>query len=358
MTTVERAAAHEPLEDVHVRELVRLATPEELKARHPNRSQDHVEGARQAVRDILHGRDQRLLVVVGPCSIHDPEAAIEYAGRLREVRDALQDQLLIVMRTYFEKPRTTVGWKGLVYDPQLDGTEDIPTGLEVSRQLLVEINQMGLPCGIELLDPITPQYYADLISWGTIGARTVESQVHRQLASGLSMPVGFKNATTGHLDVAAHAMVSASRPHTFFGVDASGAVAMVRTNGNPDTHIVLRGGGGQTNYDTGSIDDAYAEMDKQGMARPVMIDCSHGNSSKDHRNQPGVVDAVLAQARAAREAGEPRRVLGLMLESHLNEGRQDWVAGQPLRYGVSITDACIGWDDTERVLHAMAESLS
>ncbi len=336
------------VEDTHVRELVALEPPESLKRRIPNGRTAEIAAARQEISDVIHGvDDRRLVLVVGPCSIHDVPAAHEYARRLVEAREALADDLVIVMRTYFEKPRTTVGWTGLVYDPNLDGTEEIPRGLEVSRRLLVDINELGLPCAVELLDPITPQYYADLVAWAAIGARTVESQTHRQLASGLSMPVGFKNATDGRISVAAHAMDAAARPHSFFGVDASGSAAMVRTAGNPDTHMVLRGGSNGTNYDEASIQAAADLVAGSGAPRPIMVDCSHGNSEKDHRRQPAVADEVLRQFRDGQSA-----IMGLMVESHLHEGRQDWSPDGEIEYGVSITDACVSWETTERVLEA------
>ena len=317
------------VEDTHVRELVELVTPAALKAQIPNRHADAIARDRARISDVLHGRDDhRLVVVVGPCSIHDTEAAVEYASRLAPLAEQMADDLVIVMRTYFEKPRTTVGWTGLVYDPDLDGTEDIPRGLEVSRQLLADIGDMGLPCAIELLDPITPQYYADLVSWAAIGARTVESQVHRQLASGLSMPVGFKNSTDGRIDVAGHAMKASQRQHSFFGVDASGSAAMVRTAGNPDTHIVLRGGTQGTNFDEASISSAAAAGSVQGIPRSVMVDTSHGNSEKDHRRQPAVADEVLRQFKAGQNA-----IMGLMVESHSARGssRLVTVGGSGLR---------------------------
>lgn len=341
------------VEDTHVRELLALEAPQSLKQRIPNKRAESIAHDRARISDVLHGRDEhRLVVVVGPCSIHDTKAALDYAGRLAPIARDLDDDLVIVMRTYFEKPRTTVGWTGLVYDPDLDGSEDIPRGLEVSRQLLADIGDMGLPCAIELLDPITPQYYADLVSWAAIGARTVESQVHRQLASGLSMPVGFKNSTDGRVDVAGHAMKASQRQHSFFGVDASGSAAMVRTAGNPDTHIVLRGGTNGTNFDPDSITQAAAAGMKQGILRSVMVDTSHGNSQKDHRRQPAVADEVLAQFESGQNA-----IMGLMVESHLHEGRQDWSPNEELAYGVSITDACIHWEDTVALLDRCVEAV-
>lgn len=339
------------VDDTHIKEIAALKRPSQLKVEIPNDAQQLVAQTRQSIADILHGRDKkRLLVVVGPCSIHDVGVAAEYAEMLMTMRERYGDELLIVMRTYFEKPRTTVGWTGLVYDPQLDGSEDIPTGIEVSRRLLATINNMGMPCAVELLDPITPQYFADFLSWAAIGARTVESQVHRQLASGMSAPIGFKNSTDGRVDVAVHAMKAAERPHSFFSVNFEGQLAMVRTNGNPDTHIVLRGGASGPNYDAAAVRDAVARGKAQGIERPVMVDCSHANSSKDHRRQPIVAADVLSQFQAGQNG-----IMGLMVESHINAGRQDWAPDVKLDHGVSITDACVGWDDTELLLESAAK---
>jgi 3-deoxy-7-phosphoheptulonate synthase len=288
-------------------------------------------------------------VVVGPCSIHDPDAALEYARRLVKVAADNRNRLIVVMRTYFEKPRTTVGWKGLINDPHLDGSCDIANGLQIARRLLLEINELGLPCGGEVLDPITPQYISDLLSWASIGARTIESQTHREMASGLSMPIGFKNSTDGGLQTALHAMISARHPHTFLGISADGATAMIKTAGNPDRHVVLRGGGSGPNYGPADVARAAEMVAGEGVARPVMVDCSHGNSSKDYTRQPIVCRAVLSELETNRGA-----VMGLLLESNLHPGRQDWEAGTTLRYGVSITDACIGWDDTATLLAEIA----
>jgi 3-deoxy-7-phosphoheptulonate synthase len=345
----------EKIEDRNVEGIMPLISPRAVKAAQPltARAADLVLETRRAIRDVLHGRDrERLLVVVGPCSIHDPDAALEYARKLVRVAEATRDRLIIVMRTYFEKPRTTVGWKGLINDPNLDGSCDIATGLQIARRLLLEINELGLPCGGEVLDPITPQYISDLLSWASIGARTIESQTHREMASGLSMPIGFKNATDGSLQVALHAMISARHPHTFLGISADGATAMIKTVGNPDRHVVLRGGGKGPNYGPDDVLRAAEMVASEGVARPVMIDCSHGNSSKDHTRQPTVCREVLAQLDASRGA-----VMGLLLESNLQPGRQDWEAGTTLRYGVSITDACIGWDDTETLLAEIAAAV-
>ena len=342
---------NEELEDINVSAVVNLRTPREIKRELPlgQEAAATVRRARRELRDILHGRDrERIAVVVGPCSIHDPDAAMDYAERLRALAEPLSDRLVVVMRTYFEKPRTTVGWKGLVNDPDLDGSCDIERGLELARRLLIDINALGLPCGTEVLDPVTPQYFGDAISWAAIGARTTESQTHREMASGLSMPVGFKNGTDGGLEVALHAIIAAGHPHAFLGIDADGVAAVVRTRGNPDRHVVLRGGGGRTNYAAPDIAAAAKAVAGEGIARPVMVDCSHGNSAKDHRRQVPVARDVLATLREGEE-----RVMGLLIESNIGEGRQDWGTGK-LRYGVSITDACIGWDETAALLVELA----
>jgi len=344
----------EPIEDRNLIDIQALISPRNLKAAVPASpsAADTVVEARRAIRDVIHGRDEkRLVVVVGPCSIHDPEAALEYAQRLRGVAKQTGDAMVLVMRAFFEKPRTTVGWKGLINDPRLDGSCDVAAGLEIARRLLVEINELGLPCGSEVLDPFTPQFVADLLSWGGIGARTSESQTHRQLASGLSMPIGFKNGTDGELDGAANAMVAASHSHSFLGITADGESALVRTRGNPDRHIVLRGGEAGPNFAPGFVAKAAGLVAKQGLVRPVMIDCSHDNSGKDHGRQGFVCREVLAQVRV----GSPA-IMGLLLESNLEPGRQSWQPGTPLRRGVSITDACIGWEETEKLLHEIAET--
>ncbi|MFN2378167.1 MAG: 3-deoxy-7-phosphoheptulonate synthase [Candidatus Binatia bacterium] len=346
---------NDTIEDTNVSAVARLRTPRELKRELPlgDAARATVSRARRDLRDLLHGRDrERLAVIVGPCSIHDPGAALEYARRLLDVADQHEDSLVVVMRAYFEKPRTTVGWKGLVNDPDLDGSCDVDRGLALARRVLLDINEMGMPCGTEILDPITPQYLGDAVAWGAIGARTTESQTHREMASGLSMPVGFKNGTDGGLDVALQAMISAGHPHAFLGIDPDGAAAVVRTRGNPDRHVVLRGGSGGTNYGRQDIARAAGRVAAQtpgrGIARSVMVDCSHGNSSKDHRRQ-GLVAREVADTFATGEES----VLGLLLESNLAEGRQDWTAGS-LRHGVSITDACIGWEETEDLLVELA----
>jgi 3-deoxy-7-phosphoheptulonate synthase len=285
--------------------------------------------------------------VVGPCSVHDPKAAGEYATLLKEQADRLSDNLLIVMRVYFEKPRSTVGWKGLINDPALDGTGDVSTGLRIARKLLLEIVGRGLPTAVEFLDPITPQYIADTVAWGAIGARTVESQVHRQLASGLSMPIGMKNRPDGSIPTAIEAIQAAAVPHVFPGIDYSGTPAILHTTGNPDTHLVLRGGGGKPNYSAADVENALQLLRKDALPERVVIDCSHGNSGKDHRRQPSVADDVAAQV-----AGGQRGISGVMLESFLVPGRQD--LGGELTYGQSITDACMGWDMTVPVLKELA----
>jgi 3-deoxy-7-phosphoheptulonate synthase len=345
-----------PIDNQHVIEIKPLPSPRTIKTMLPitERAASVVVEAREAIRNILHGQDRdRLLVIVGPCSIHDPEAANEYAKRLKPVADSLRDRLLIVMRTYFEKPRTTIGWKGLINDPHLDGTCDIAAGMELARKILLNINESGLPCATELLDPISPQYIADLVSWTAIGARTTESQTHREMASGVSMPVGFKNGTEGSLQVAINAMVAAKTPHHFVGINADGVTSIIKTMGNPDRHIVLRGGGGRTNYDEEHVAKAEAAVAGEGIARPIMIDCSHDNSSKDHRRQAVVAREVLRQFRDGRQS-----IMGLMLESNLNPGKQTWKEGTPLAYGVSITDACLGWDETAELLTELAEAIA
>ena len=339
---------HEKIDDRNVTEVTPLIAPRAVKARLPisPRAEELVVETRHAIRDIIHGRDmQRLLVVIGPCSIHDPEAAFDYAQRLKRVADKTKDQLVIVMRTYFEKPRTTVGWKGLINDPHLDGTCDIATGLEIARKLLLRINDFGMPCATEMLDPVTPQYISDLVSWVAIGARTTESQTHREMASGLSMPVGFKNGTDGGLQVALNAMISARHPHSFLGINGDGITSVVKTVGNPDRHIVLRGGGGKTNYGPADIAKAASLVAEEGIVRPVMVDCSHGNANKDHTKQGAVCREVARQLRE----GQPA-IMGVMLESNLKPGNQAWKEGAKLEYGCSITDACIGWDETESLL--------
>ena len=345
----------EPLEDRNLVDIRPLLSPRELKGRLPitERATATVLEARRAIRDVIHGRDtRRLVVIVGPCSIHDPEAALDYAQRLRRVAKPLGDKLVVLMRTYFEKPRTAVGWKGLINDPHLDGSCDVPAGLERARRLLLEVNELGLPCASEALDPFTPQFIADLLGWASIGARTSESQPHRQLASGLSMPVGFKNGTDGRLEVATNAIIAARHPHSFLGITVDGTSAVVNTGGNPDRHLVLRGGDGGPNYSAADVERAVGLLAGEELARPIMVDCSHGNSGKDHRRQAAVCREVLEQVRA----GSPE-IMGLMLESNLHPGAQQWEQGARLRYGISITDACIGFEETEELLHEIAEAV-
>jgi 3-deoxy-7-phosphoheptulonate synthase len=338
-------------DDLRIREIKELSPPSHLIREFPCSEEvgQVVFDARSALHAILHGMDDRLIVVIGPCSIHDPQAALEYARRLRAERDRLRDDLEIVMRVYFEKPRTTVGWKGLINDPDLDGSFRINHGLRVARELLMEINAMGLPAGCEYLDMITPQYIADLVSWGAIGARTTESQVHRELASGLSCPVGFKNGTDGNVRVAAEAIRAAQQPHHFLSVTKGGHSAIVSTKGNEDCHIILRGGSQSPNFDAASVEAACQELARNGLAQRLMIDASHANASKKHENQLMVADAIARQL----EGGESR-VVGAMVESHLVAGRQDLVPGKPLVYGQSITDACLGWDESVTLLDRLA----
>ena len=310
-----------------------------------------VTNARQAVHRVLHGADDRLVAVVGPCSIHDAGAAMEYAGRLHEAAQHHAHDLFIVMRVYFEKPRTTVGWKGFINDPRLDGSFAINEGLRQARKLLLEINRMGLPCGTEFLDLLSPQYISDLIAWGAIGARTTESQTHRQLASGLSCPVGFKNGTDGSIRVAVDALRAAAAPHAFMGMTKTGQAAIFETVGNEDCHVILRGGK-VPNYDAASVEAASKELATAGLAAHLMVDFSHANASKQYQKQMDVGTNVAAQLAAGEE-----RIVGVMVESHLNAGRQDLVPGRALVPGVSITDPCLGWEDTVRVLEALAQGV-
>jgi 3-deoxy-7-phosphoheptulonate synthase len=345
-----------PVENTQVVGFEPLRPPREAKAELPatERVTELVLVTRRSIRGAIRGEDQRQLVIVGPCSVHDPEAAIEYAERLGEARRRLGDRLILVMRTYFEKPRTTVGWKGLVNDPHLDGSCDIQAGLLLARKTLLRVNELGVPAGSELLDPVTPQYIADLLSWASIGARTTESQTHREMASGVSMPVGFKNGTDGSLDAAVNALISAGHAQSFLGVDAEGRSAVVKTSGNPDRHVVLRGGG-RPNYFSDDVRIAAERVQAvdRALRRPIMIDTSHGNSEKDFTRQGEVCRAVLEQVRAGQSA-----VLGFLIESNLFPGRQDWKQGQPLQRGVSITDGCIGWDETRVLLEEIADAVA
>ncbi|MES9937223.1 MAG: 3-deoxy-7-phosphoheptulonate synthase AroG [Sedimenticola sp.] len=340
-------------DDLRIRAIKELVSPAQLQSDFPitDRAATTVYEARQAIHRILHDEDDRLLVIIGPCSVHDPNAAREYAEQLKRVAEELKDDLMIVMRVYFEKPRTTVGWKGLINDPDLDSTFHINKGLHLARQLLLDVNDMGLPAGTEFLDLISPQYVADLISWGAIGARTTESQGHRELASGLSCPVGFKNGTNGTLKIALDAMRSASQPHVFLSVTKEGKSAIFATNGNEDCHVILRGGS-RPNYDTESINIASEEMEDAGFKPRVMVDFSHANSRKRHQKQIDVGRDVAGQV-----ARGDKRIMGAMIESFLVAGRQDWRAGEELVYGQSITDACINWEESEPLLRELAAAV-
>ncbi len=340
-------------DDVRIKEIKELVPPAHVFREYPvsSRAAQTTYNARQAIHRVLHGADDRLLVVVGPCSIHDFDAAMEYAGRLSREMERHAEDLVIVMRVYFEKPRTTVGWKGLINDPRMDGSFRINEGVRLARRVLLEINELGLPCATEFLDTITPQYTADLIAWGAIGARTTESQVHRELASGLSCPVGFKNGTDGNVRIAVDAIRAASAPHHFLSVTKGGHSAIVSTTGNEDCHVILRGGK-QPNYDAASVDLCCRDIAAAGLAARVMVDFSHANSSKKFERQIEVAKDVAGQLATGDE-----RIIGVMIESHLVEGRQDLSPGTPLEYGKSVTDACIGWDDTVGVLETLAQGV-
>ncbi|KUL31537.1 phospho-2-dehydro-3-deoxyheptonate aldolase [Actinoplanes awajinensis subsp. mycoplanecinus] len=335
--------------DQRIEKVVPLMSPALLHHELPLTSalHDTVLAGRRQVEDVLNGRDKRLLVVVGPCSVHDPAAAGEYADLLKVEAERLSEDLLIVMRVYFEKPRSTVGWKGLIMDPALDGTGDVGEGLRIARKLLLEVVDRGLPVAVEFLDPITPQYIADTVAWGAIGARTVESQVHRQLSSGLSMPIGMKNRPDGSVSTAVDAIQAAAAQHVFPGIDYSGTPAILHTTGNPDCHLVLRGGGGKPNYSAADVEASIALLRKGGLPERLVIDCSHGNSSKDHNRQPLVAEDIAAQMEAGQHA-----ISGVMLESFLVPGRQE--LGAEMTYGQSVTDACMGWDNTVSVLERLA----
>jgi 3-deoxy-7-phosphoheptulonate synthase len=343
---------HYQTDDLRIRDIMQVAPPKALHEELPisDRAAETVYKARREIQRILHGEDDRLLVVVGPCSVHDPGAAMEYATRLCEYREALKGDLMIVMRVYFEKPRTTVGWKGLINDPNLDNSFEINKGLRIARKLLLDLAEMGMPAGTEFLDLISPQYIADLIGWGAIGARTTESQGHRELASGLSCPVGFKNATDGTVKVAIDAIHAAARPHVFLSLTKDGHSAIFSTAGNEDTHIILRGGK-RPNYDTESVNIASEEIIEAGLTPKIMIDFSHANSRKKPEKQIQVARDVAGQI-----ARGDRRIIGVMIESHLVAGRQDLTPGQDLIYGQSITDACVAWNDTVPMLTELAQA--
>jgi 3-deoxy-7-phosphoheptulonate synthase len=340
-------------DDLRIREIKELVPPAHVLREFPasETAAKTVFETRQAIHRILHGADDRLLVIMGPCSIHDVKAAKEYAGRLKETKERLAADLLVVMRVYFEKPRTTVGWKGLINDPKLDGSFNINEGLRVARGLLLDLNESGMPVGCEFLDMITPQYIADLVSWGAIGARTTESQIHRELASGLSCPVGFKNGTDGNIKIAVDAIRAAQAPHHFLSVTKGGHSAIVSTTGNEDCHVILRGGKAP-NYDAASVDAAAKGLAESGIPARIMIDFSHGNSSKNPQKQVEVGQDVARQI-----AGGDGRIFGIMAESHLKAGRQDLVPGKPLVYGQSITDGCLGWEDSRALLDTLAEAV-
>jgi len=340
------------LENVNINSEQLLITPAELKRKLPVSPEvsSNVQRARKAVKAILRREDPRLLVVIGPCSIHDPKAALDYAARLAAIARELDDSLLLVMRAYFEKPRTTVGWKGLVNDPHLDDSFEVSEGLAIARRLLLDMAEMDLPLSTEALDPITPQYLQDLISWTAIGARTTESQKHREMASGLSSAVGFKNGTDGSLQVALNALQSVAHPHSFLGINNAGQVAVMHTRGNRDAHLVLRGGGNGPNYDAESVAAAEAGLAGAGLSPNIMVDCSHANSSKDHNRQPLVARDIAAQIAAGN-----RSIVGLMIESNIAAGNQPLQANlDELEYGVSVTDACIDWETTEQLLREIA----
>ncbi|MGQ0502571.1 MAG: 3-deoxy-7-phosphoheptulonate synthase [Panacagrimonas sp.] len=342
-------------ENTRIRSVRAVSTPAQVQAELPlsEVAAQTVLQTRKEIQDVLAGRDERLLVVVGPCSIHDPAAAIDYATRLRTFREQVKKNLLVVMRVYFEKPRTTVGWKGLINDPDLNDGYDIDRGLRLGRKLLLDLNEMGVPAGVEYLDILTPQYLSDLVSWGAIGARTTESQLHREMASGLSCPVGFKNGTDGSVKVAVDACLSARSPHRFLSLTQNGEISIFETAGNGDCHIILRGGSAGTNYDAASVEAASAAMLKSGLKPQIMVDFSHANSSKQHRRQTLVGQDVGVQI-----AGGDKRIVGVMIESHLVEGRQDLGPWDTMVYGQSVTDACIHWDDTMDLLRGLAGSVA
>ena len=344
------------ISDLHIQRIETLIPPEDLQRKLPMSQAiaQTVADGRDQVQDILSGNDPRLLVIVGPCSIHDEKAALEYASRLKTVADSISDRMLVVMRVYFEKPRTTIGWKGLVNDPNLDGSFDISSGLFRARKLLMQLGETGVLAATEFLDPITPQYLADLVTWAAIGARTTESQTHREMASGLSMPVGFKNGTDGNSQIAIDAMKTASVPHSFLGIDMQGRTCIVHTTGNPYGHLILRGGTGGPNYAEASIRDVQAKLESAGLPMRIMVDCSHANSEKDHNRQPIAFRDVVRQRRSGNDL-----IVGMMVESHLFGGRQN-LGEDPsqLQYGVSITDACMSWDETNTLLLEMHEALA
>lgn len=342
-----------PTDDLRITAIKEIASPGRVIGDLPltEKAANTVFETRQAIYNILENKDDRLLVIIGPCSIHDPAAAIEYATRLKSVADELSDELLVIMRVYFEKPRTTVGWKGLINDPGLDDSFHINKGVRTARNLLLKLSDMGVPAGTEYLDLITPQYISDLVAWGAIGARTTESQGHRELASGLSCPVGFKNGTDGRLQIAIDAIRSASKPHSFLSVTKAGHSAIFSTSGNTYTHVILRGGS-RPNYDRESVSDASRQLQEAGLNDRVMVDCSHANSQKKYHRQIDVCEDIVHQLKTGQKS-----IFGVMIESHLVEGRQDIQLGKELSYGQSITDACIGWDDSAELLRTLSEAI-
>ncbi|ARB46220.1 3-deoxy-7-phosphoheptulonate synthase [Alloalcanivorax xenomutans] len=343
------------VDDLNIESQQVLITPRALKEKLPlsDAARDSVVGGRQVIRDILDRKDPRLFVVIGPCSIHDPKAALEYASRLKALAEEVDDALFLVLRVYFEKPRTTVGWKGLINDPYMNDSFKVEEGLHIARRLLLDVAELGLPAATEALDPTTPQYLQDLIAWSAIGARTTESQTHREMSSGLSSPVGFKNGTDGSLDVAVNAMLSVQHPHRFLGIDPDGRVALTTTRGNPYAHVVLRGGGGKPNYDSVSVALAESALHKAGVSTNIMVDCSHANSNKDPSLQPLVMENIGNQILEGNTS-----IVGLMVESHLNEGNQKIPENlDDLQYGVSVTDGCIGWQTTEDAVRALANKV-
>lgn len=340
--------------DLRITGTKEIQTPEQLMAELPlsEAAANLITETRQQIYDVLDGKDDRLVIIIGPCSIHDTDAALEYAGRLKELSDELKDDLLIIMRVYFEKPRTTIGWKGLINDPDLDGSFRINKGVRKARELLLSLSDMGIPAGHEYLDLISPQYISDLVSWGAIGARTTESQGHRELASGLSCPVGFKNGTDGGVQVAIDAMRAAKSSHHFISITLQGHSAIFTTAGNEYTHVILRGGSDRPNYDRVSVAGATEKLEKSSLNPRLMVDCSHANSQKQFGKQVEVCRDIIHQIKTGQD-----NIFGLMIESHLVEGRQDYEAGAELTYGQSITDACIGWEDSEVLLRELAEGV-
>ena len=343
----------EHTENINVVEVLPIIPPKELKELIPAsiESLNTVKKSREQIKKILEGKDSRLLAIVGPCSIHDKKAAIEYANHLKELSDIVSEKILIVMRVYFEKPRTTVGWKGLINDPKIDGSHKINEGIELARKILLETNNLGVPCATETLDPVTPQYSADLISWSAIGARTTESQTHRELASGLSMPVGFKNATNGELNIALNAMKSSLQSHHFLGISQDGLSSVIRTAGNQNVHLVLRGGSSGPNFDSVSINKAVRALESEKLPKSIMIDCNHANSGKDPLKQELVLRNIVLQIKDGNKS-----IIGIMIESNINGGNQQ--ISKKMKYGVSITDACLDWGNTSRIILDTFESLN